>query len=400
MSKPVRVLHTADWHAGRTLMGRDRNPEIRAALEQVAEVAREREVDLVLVAGDLFDKHNPAAAAEALVYDFFGQLHEAGIPSVVIAGNHDSPVRLDAVAGLLGHSGARVVGSVRTSAQGGIQRLSIRGIEVRVASLPFASERRLLSGDRQLQLDDSERKPVYRQIMAELIADLSREFSNSTVNLLMMHGTMEGARLSRSEYEFHSSEHYLLGSSMIPGTMQYLALGHIHDSQTIQGLADNRGRYAGSLIQLDFGETGQDKFVHLIDLLPGCPATTVDQVKITAGKPLREERLTLEQLERRTLELADFDGWLKLRLLLDEPRPGLRERVMREIPAVMAVVSEIRGHDTLSDEAEQLGPDSDLDLAAEYGRFHLENRGAPPSDRLVTAFRQLQAYVDDETEQT
>src|SRR5690554_2982644 len=111
-TRPVRILHTADWHAGRTLMGRDRTAEVRAALAELADIARSREVDLVLVAGDVFDNRNPTAEAESAVYDFFGELQAAGIPSVVIAGNHDSPRRLDAVSRLLGSAGAFVVGEV------------------------------------------------------------------------------------------------------------------------------------------------------------------------------------------------------------------------------------------------------------------------------------------------
>ncbi len=394
MTRPVRILHTADWHAGKTLMGRDRTPEIREALGELAEIARSRDVDLVLVAGDVFDNRNPTAEAEAAVYDFFGGLHEAGIPSVVIAGNHDSPRRLDAVAGLLRRSGATVVGEVRTSKAGGIHRQVIRGHEVRVAALPFASERRLLSGEKQRALDDSGRKPEYRRIMGDLILDLSREFSNSTVNLLLMHGTMEGARLSRTEYEFHSSEHYVLGSSMIPGSMQYLALGHIHDSQPVQGLAEYRGRYSGSLIQLDFGEADQDKFAWLVDLEPGRPAETVEAVTLESGRKLREHRLTVEQLESMSPDLAGYQGWLKLKLLLDEPRPGLRERVMRELPNVMAVTSELRGAHEAADEEEAEDAGS-LDLAAEYARYHQELRGKQPSERLTGAFRELQAVTDD-----
>lgn len=394
LSKRVRILHTADWHAGRTLMGRERTSEISSALAELLEIARSQEVDLVLVSGDIFDNRNPAAEAEMAVYDFFHELGAAGIASVAIAGNHDSPRRLDAVARLLSAAGTYVVGEVRTHARGGVYSTVIRDTPVQVAALPFASERRLLNASQMAELDDSERKPEYRHIMGQLMSDLSRGFSNSSVNLLMMHGTMEGARLSKSEYEFHSSEHYVLGASLLPGSVQYLALGHIHEAQKVSGLPENRGRYSGSLIQLDFGEAGQDKYAWIVELEPGRPAETVGQIRLESGRRLREYSLDVSGLESREQELADFGGWLKLKLKLDEPRPGLRERVMRELPNVLAVTTEIRGETDGEDGSElQTG---ELDLVAEYSRYSRELRQQEPSARVRESFRELHELTFEE----
>lgn len=394
LSKPVRILHTADWHAGRTLMGRERTSEIRSALSELLHIARSQAVDLVLVSGDIFDNRNPTADAEMAVYDFFFELGEAGIASVAIAGNHDSPRRLDAVARLLSAAGTFVVGEVRTHARGGVFSTVIRDVPVQVAALPFASERRLLNASQMAELDDAQRKPEYRHIMGQLMGDLSRDFSNSSVNLLMMHGTMEGARLSKTEYEFHSSEHYVLGASLLPGSVQYLALGHIHEAQKVSGLAENRGRYSGSLIQLDFGEAGQDKYAWIVEVEPGRPAETVGQIRLESGRRLQEYTLDVSSLESREQELAEHGGWLKLKLRLDEPRPGLRERIMRELPNVLAVTSEIGG-ETDSEEEGELAT-GELDLVAEYGRYSRELRQQEPAARVSDAFRELHELTFEE----
>ncbi|MDQ3461346.1 MAG: exonuclease subunit SbcD, partial [Deinococcota bacterium] len=81
----MKILHTADWHAGRTLHGVDRTPEIREALREIAALAVDEEVDLILVAGDLYDSKRPGPEAEEAVYEFFLTTGRAGIPSVVIA---------------------------------------------------------------------------------------------------------------------------------------------------------------------------------------------------------------------------------------------------------------------------------------------------------------------------
>ena len=110
----MRVLHTADFHAGRNTRGYDRTNELLDALTEIAGLARSERADAVLVSGDLFDAVNPPPAAEGIVYEFFLRLKELGIPSVVIAGNHDSASRLSGLSGLLGWVGVQMVAELPT----------------------------------------------------------------------------------------------------------------------------------------------------------------------------------------------------------------------------------------------------------------------------------------------
>src|SRR5919201_6197052 len=105
----MRFLHTADWHVGKSLRGRSRAEEFAAALGEVVGIARQENVDAVLVAGDLYEHRSPAPEADALVFEALVRLHEAGIPVVAIPGNHDSAPRLDALAKLLRPMGITVV---------------------------------------------------------------------------------------------------------------------------------------------------------------------------------------------------------------------------------------------------------------------------------------------------
>lgn len=93
----MRVLHTSDWHLGRTLEGRPRLPEQEQFFDELVEIATGEKVQLILVAGDVFDTYNPSAEAEELFYDALERLADGGRRAVVaIAGNHDSPERLHA----------------------------------------------------------------------------------------------------------------------------------------------------------------------------------------------------------------------------------------------------------------------------------------------------------------
>jgi exonuclease SbcD len=384
----MKLLHTADWHAGRNLHGVDRTAEVRAALSEVAELAKVEAVDLVVVAGDVYDNRNPSAAAEEAVYDFFLEVSGAGIPSVVIAGNHDSPQRLDAVGSVLRLANVHVVGAYRPAGAGGAFELDLGGERVRVAALPFLSERRMIAAANLIEWGPGEQHDQYRQVMRKLVDNLTGDMDGSSVNLLLMHTTFEGATLANSEYVFHSTSAYTVPASIVPEAVSYAALGHIHKPQAVQGLAENKARYPGSLLQLDFGEAGDARSVVLAELAAGRP-TEYRLHQLAAGKPLKRVVASEEELERRVLELASFDGWLKLVVRLQRPRPGLKERLQQDLPNLLLVEQQLPGEEE-DDEAFDLEALSLVDSFREYLRTE---RGDQGQDELVKLFEKLHDEV-------
>jgi exonuclease SbcD len=184
----MRILHTADWHLGKVLKGRERTPEIQQALQELLQLVRSERIELVLVAGDLFDRSVVSSEAEAAAFEFFVGLRESGVPALVIAGNHDSRERLEALAPLLSLTGATVFGNLRFAEQGGV--VEARG--ARVALLPFLSERRLVKASDLLQGDSAEWKKTYGLGMSLILRNLAQGFGGS-LNLLVAHLTVEGA---------------------------------------------------------------------------------------------------------------------------------------------------------------------------------------------------------------
>ncbi len=390
--KRVKLLHTADWHAGRSLHGVDRTGEIRDVLREIAELAKAERVDLILLAGDVYDNKNPSAEAEAAVYEFFLDTGRAGIPSVVIAGNHDSPSRLDAVSRLLKLSQVHAVGHPRVAGQGGVFDLPVNGEVARIAALPFVSERRIVKVGELLGSDPGQWLAKYQEGMRRLVANVTASFSSDAVNLLLMHATMDGATLSQSEYIFHCTESYALTPDLFPDRTNYVALGHIHKSQRVKNYAEGAGRYAGSILQLDFGEQGDDKFVYIVEAKAGRATETLRAVKLTAGKRLCRLSLDLDGLERKLDEIEGFEGWLKITLKLEEPKPGLKDRIKRNHPNVLIVETELPDHEG------EVAPGADLEkmsLLDAYAQYALEKRGLPLSDELRSAFDDLFAEPDE-----
>lgn len=385
----MKLLHTADWHAGRSLHGVDRTPEVREALGEVAELAKQEAVDLVVVAGDVYDNRNPSAAAEDAVYEFFLDISRAGIPSVVIAGNHDSPQRLDAVGDLLGLAGVHVVGAFRPAGGGGAFELTLGAERVRVAALPFLSERRMLAAGDIIEKAPGEQVDHYRGVMRKLVDNLTGAMTPAHVNLLLMHTTFEGATLANSEYVFHSTNSYTVPASVVPDVVSYAALGHIHKPQGVQGLAENKARYPGSLLQLDFGEAGDGKSVVVAELAAGRP-TEYRLHELSAGKKLERVVVAEDELDRRALDLASFPGWLKLVVRLQRPRPGLKERLQQTIPNLLVVEQRLPGEDAADEAPLDL---SALSLADSYRDYLRSERGGAGEAELVPLFRTLEEEV-------
>jgi exonuclease SbcD len=383
----MKILHTADWHAGRVLHGQPRTPEIREALREIAELARTEAVNLVLVAGDLYDTRNPSAEAETAVYEFFKTLGDAGVPSVVIAGNHDAPGRLDAAAGLLGLAGVHVFGEPKVAKQGGVLTLRVGGETARIAALPFVSERRIVKVHELLGGDPGGWRESYREGMRKLIGNLTASFRNDAVNLMLLHTTTEGAKLAHSEYEFHCTDSYTLHPDLFPEACNYVALGHIHMPQRVQGLPENAGRYAGSVIQLDFGEQGDAKYVYILEAKAGKPTQIVKEHAIRAGKRLKRVSVARDELDRR-LSGLEWDGWLKLSIKLERPDPGLKDRLKRDYPNILVIEQLLPERER----PEGRGVDQrSLSLVDAYAQFYDDERAGALPDDLRDAFGRLYA---------
>ncbi|THF86107.1 exonuclease SbcCD subunit D [Deinococcus sp. KSM4-11] len=381
----MRVLHTADFHAGRLLRGYDRTPEIHDALTEIAALAQSERADAVLVAGDLFDTGNPSADAEQAVFDFFLRLRDAGIPGIVIAGNHDSAARLASVAGLLGWVGIQAVAQPTANPVDMVRIVQTRsGETLTVGALPFLSERRLVKAADLLGGDTGAWRQKYREGMGFFLRRLGEGFQAGHVNMLMAHATMDGAQPSGSErtMQFDLTNSYTLSGLQLPAGAQYVALGHVHKPQQVSDTPP--AYYPGSVIQLDFGEAGEKKQVNLVEVDPGRPAR-VHALPLASGRELRTLRVELEHVEARLSALRGFEGLLKV--IVKAPAgtalPGLKDRVLKIMPNTLAVELDAQQDDLAIPELKREG----LSLMELYERYHRERRGELPDD-LRAAFKE------------
>jgi len=323
----VKLLHTSDWHVGRSIRGSSRADEHRHVLEEIATIAEGEQVDLVIVAGDLFDTSTPTPESEEIVYRALLALTRGGAPVAVISGNHDHPRRLRAVAPLLELGSIQLVTEPTRPDDGGVLRITTGdGVDVRLAMLPFVSKRGIVRSADLMDAEAFENAQRYSDRMRLLIQALCASFSTDTVNVLAAHAFVLGAATGGGERPAHLVEEYAVTAPSFPATIGYGALGHLHKAQRIP--AGPPLHYCGSPLQLDFGEVEQVKQVNVVDLLPGVPAD-VRAVPLTAGRPLRSVQGTIEELATLSIE---GDPWLRV-TVRGPRRAGLADDVRQLLGA-------------------------------------------------------------------
>lgn len=329
----MKLLHTGDWHVGKTLRGQSRADEHRAVLGEIAELAAAEAVDIVLVAGDLFDSASPSPEAEGIVYDTLLQLTEGGARVVVVAGNHDHPRRLQAVEPLLALGRVVVRPSVLPPRQGGVVEITSRSGELaRVALLPWLSQRDVVKADQLMSEDGSGLTDLYRERANRIIAALASGFGPDSVNVLLGHLTVSGAQTGGGERTAQTIFDYWVDATAFPPDAHYVALGHLHKPQKMPAGAPVH--YCGSPLWLDFSDNDEHKVTLVVEAVPGAPAQ-VRPVPVGSGRRLRTLTGTLADLA----PLCGTTGDDFLRVRVDEPaRPGLSDEVREMFPNAVDVM--------------------------------------------------------------
>ncbi len=373
----VRLLHTSDWHVGRKIRGRSRADEHRAVLSEIVGIARDQRVEATLVVGDLFDISSPSPEDESIVYRALLDLADIG-PVVVIGGNHDSAARLEAVKPLLDLGRITVVARPTRPDDGGV--IAIESLDLKIACLPFVSQRGIVKASEIMDLDRDQHAQSYEERLRRIIDGLTEDMGADTVNVLAGHLTVYGADSGGGEREAHIFG-YAIPPQAFPGSLSYVALGHLHRQQRIPASAPVW--YSGSPMQLDFGEVADQKGVLVVEAVPGKPAL-VEAVAVEGGTSLVQLRGTLEQVLARAPEVEGA----YVKVLLDEPaRAGLNEEVREAIPGAVDVIIAQPEDKGPRERVERLGRSPAALLEA-----YLASKGVD-DPALIELFRELEEEV-------
>ncbi|AIQ37320.1 nuclease SbcCD subunit D [Paenibacillus sp. FSL R5-0345] len=379
----MRILHTGDWHLGRTLEGRSRQKEQEQFIDELVEIADFHKVDLIMMAGDVYDSVNPPAASEQLFYEAAARLTSGGRPLVVIAGNHDQPERVSSVSPLVLRQGITLVG-LPTSEPVTIHAARTGEI-AKIAALPYPSEARLgelLAGDS----GEEELRLAYSARVGKLMQLLGREFTPQTVNLAMSHIYVLGGVESDSERPIQVGGAYTVDPSALACGAQYTALGHLHRAQRVKG--EGMIRYSGSPLAYSFSEAGQAKSVTLIDVAPG-GEPTFEEIYLRCGRPLVRWSSTggLQEVYTWLDEGRDASAFIDLEIRLSEAMSMNDIQRLRKSREGIIHIRPI--YPQMEMELEQISR-SRMPVQELFRKFYQrQTGGAEPEDSLIELFLQL-----------
>lgn len=343
----ARILHTSDWHLGRQIGHRRhrRDNEFDAVLDEITTIAEDFTPDLIVHSGDLFDSWRPGLDDLRRAADTLRRLGRIA-PTVVVAGNHDTRAVLnflDYVLDVTGGDDDHRVRFATDSHTGGLlvaEYPAAAGEQtVRVGALPYLHPNRFTYEFSEPATATASFAHQMRSIQADAHRRLATQRGPGDILIYAAHLYIEGATLSRSERQLSVTDDFAIEPAALP-LVDYGALGHIHKPQSIDSVGFP-ARYAGSPLQLDFGETHDTKSIVLAEVEPGADPR-IELVPLTAGRRLVNLTGTLDEIAQRAGRIGD--AWVKAIVHTDRPTTNLSETLAAMLPK--ATIVDIQEHRT------------------------------------------------------
>ena len=335
----LKILHTSDWHLGHHLFHKDRKREHGLFLDWLLNLLSEKSIDLLIIAGDIFDSVAPPNYALSLYYDFLRRVADTPCrQTIIVGGNHDSAASLHAPRELLKLFDIHVVGAINTERPED-DLVLLRDEQERAAGIvcavPFLRERDVrapVAGEDYLAKNRAYYDGVadhYRLVAETAIAKLSGD-EKSTGRLPLIgtgHLFAAGGELSEGIREVSVGSLSAVPCSVFPKEFDYLALGHLHKTQSVKGF--DHIKYCGSPIPLSFGEAGSEKKVSLVTFAGHDREPVVEELPVPSFQKIVTIRGGWQEVEDYFGALTDKDAgtWVEIQLETREWGPGVQERV-------------------------------------------------------------------------
>ena len=401
----IKILHTADWHLGKRLQEYSRLEEQKLVLEEIIEIADQENVDLILLAGDIFDTFNPNHEAVELLYKTLRKLSKNGErPIIAISGNHDStqfveaPDPLARELGILFYSrydsiiptGRLDSGIEITKSESGFVELKLPNFDfpIRVILAPYANETLL-----KTYLGEGDREAEFREVLQEKWKQLAnKNCDENGFNLFVGHfffmkeGTTPEAEPESERPILHVGGTQALFTKNIPSQIQYAALGHLHRYHSV-GHEHCPVVYSSSPLAYSFSEADQEKKVVLIDAKPN-QAVTYRPIGLKQGRPLY--RMTFEKLEETLIWLEENPYcFVEITYATEHSiDAATRKAIMKAHDGIVNLIPQIKnpqGQENYHLKVEDLGKD----MSHLFQLFYKSEKGQEPNEELMEIFREV-----------
>lgn len=401
----MKILHTADWHLGKRLQEYSRLEEQKLVLDEICQIADQHEVDLVLLAGDIFDTFNPTHEAVELLYKTLRRLSKNGTrPIVAISGNHDStqfveaPDPLARELGILFYSRYDTVipvgkldsGVEITRSQSGFVELKLPAFDfpLRLILAPYANEVSL-----RTHLGEEDREAEFRNLLARNWQDLADRYCDTAgVNLFVGHFFfMKEGEKAEAEPEserpiLHVGGTQALFTDHLPSQIQYAALGHLHRYHAVSH-PSIPVVYASSPLAYSFSEADQEKKVVIIEAEPAKPVS-YQAIGLAQGRPLY--RVKFDELAK-ALQWLEENPYCFVELTFETEHSidaATRKAILKAHDGIVNLIPQIKNPLGQQDYSLQVA-DLSKDMVTLFQLFYQSEKGQEPNEELLGIFKEV-----------
>jgi len=404
----MKILHTSDWHLGKNLEGHSRLPEQERFLDELITIVEEKEIDLILIAGDIYDTSNPPAQAERLFYNSVKRLSANGErPVIIVAGNHDNPDRLVAASSLAYDHGVVLLGKPKSAieigkygefevvdAGEGFLEIDTKGERVVVLTLPYPSEQRL-NEIVSHEMEDEVRRKSYSERIGEIFTNLSEKYREDTINLAISHIFVMGGEEVGSERPIQLGGSLTVDANHLPQNAHYVALGHLHKPQKVVGSRKVKAYYSGSPIEYSKKEIHYSKCVYLVDVNVGAE-TKVEEIYLKNHKPIEVWKCkSIEEALIRCREDGERDIWVYLEISTDRVMTQSEIKEMKKIRPYIVEIKPVFKEMEQEEEIEDIATMRIEDLFKDY---YIYKNGVNPTGELMDLFSEIIQGEDEKDE--
>jgi DNA repair protein SbcD/Mre11 len=404
----MKILHTSDWHIGRALYGRKRYEEFEAFLNWLAGLIESECIDVLLVAGDVFDNSTPSNRAQEIYYRFLCRVAAAPNHHVVVtAGNHDSPSFLNAPRELLKFLNIHVVGCAAESLQDEVITIAGPNDEPRliICAIPYLRDRDIRTAEAGESIEDKERKiiegiRIHYRMVYEAAEEKRSRLKKPVPIAAMGHLYTAGGQTVDGDgvRELYIGSLLHVGTDVFPECIDYLALGHLHIPQTVGG--SDFIRYSGSPLPIGFGEAAHEKSVVLVEFSGEAPR--VANIPVPCFRELKTLRGDWQTIARDIdrLKSRGSIAWLEIIYEGDEIAGDLRTRIDEVAAGSGLEILTVKNTRVLERAMSGMGTEEtldDLDVTDVFKRC-LEAHKVPEEQRpaLLSAYQEIMVSLNEQ----
>lgn len=389
----MRFIHTSDWHLGKSLEGHSRLDEQEKFCKDFIDLVNENDIDMVIIAGDIYDTSNPPAQAEKLFYKTVSELSQNGKRCVlIIAGNHDNPERLSAASPLAHEQGIIILGMPNSYtepykyngfeivfSEEGVVELKIKDESVVISTLPYPSEKRL-NEVLVKSTDDKDKQQTYTEKIGEIFKLTTKKFKEDTINIAVSHLFVLGGETTDSERPIELGGSLIVNTKDLPQNAQYIALGHLHKPQKVSERLN--AYYSGSPLQYSKDERSYSKGANIVDIKAG-EKPKINQIYFKNYKPIEVFKCSgIEEALKICEENKDRDIWSYFEIKTEEV---LSQSDIKKMKDTLKDIIEIRPIIT-SNEQEEVIDMKEKSMGELFKEFYSFSRGVEPKGELMDLF--------------